>query len=423
MFKLNWLGGGRTPKIKPNAKAKVVDVVDEIAFEKKVGILHIMCTIASTLMVAIIFQQIIGATFVPLKDMSVALIVAAVYSGTVYSFRLLQKSGTCYMFQLTLAGTAGLTQYIATTHDYRLMALGTFIVLMFQNNCIDRHLLKAGKIDNSLYNIRVAMCAVLVVLGIGGYGYSFRFFPDSCGSPSLIADENRDESSYSQHDDQNAYSEENFTTPQVVSLLEIDLDTLSGICRTGREIDSTGNLDGQAICEYPHEWVDQLKEFENAPLFKGTEVKSKVHKDKLRPDVAEVGYGVTAGEIADAKHYGFLPKDAELPKSLTKEEADRWMEEVTLPTYDAMVCDKVKVDLTPQQRFALLSFCHNTGGGSLDKLALYKNRLNSGNLACAPAIMRLYVNAGRHTNVSGLVKRRNWEANLFAESLGEIASN
>lgn len=56
MFKLNWLGGGRTPKIKPNAKAKVVDVVDEIAFEKKVGILHIMCTIASTLMVAIILS-------------------------------------------------------------------------------------------------------------------------------------------------------------------------------------------------------------------------------------------------------------------------------------------------------------------------------------------------------------------------------
>jgi GH24 family phage-related lysozyme (muramidase) len=376
---------------------------------KQVATLHILCTIALTLMIGIITMRYGGAMFIALKELPYTLLAVALYTSTVFVYRFFKKAGTCYLFQATFAGTTGACVYDLAGVEYRLVAMITFIILMNHNICIDLFLYWRGKIERSLLTTRIAMCIALCGVSVGSYVYSLEHFPTHQGAKNT---------------DDEALASTEF--PKVTSLLD-DKNGVSeffmGIYQNAREFGKVDKHACRDICGYPCEWVDQLKEFENAPLFKGTEVQSKVHKDKLRPDVKEVGYGVTAGEIYDAKAYGFLPKDAELPKSLTKEEADRWMEEVTLPTYDAMVRARVTVDLTLQQRFALLSFCHNTGGGSLDKLALYKNRLNSGNLACAPGIMRLYVNAGRHMNVSGLVKRRNWEANLFAESLGDVASN
>lgn len=398
-----------TPPQKEESKLNIKKPCQQIV------ILHILCTVALTLMIAIITMKYGGAMFIALKELSWTLFAVALYTSTVFVYRFLKKAGTCYLFQTTFAGTIGACVYDLESVEYRLITMITFIILMHHNICIDVFLYWRGKIERPLLTTRIAVCMFLCVASGGAYIYSLDHFPTHCASSTGAAKETIES------------EDAPIVYPVAQSLLN-DTGEISeffvGIYQNAREFGQVDKYACREICGYPYEWVDQLKMFENAPLFNGTEKQSKVHQDKLRPDVKEVGYGVTAGEIFDAKTYGFLPKDAELPKSMTKEEADRWMETVTLPTYDAMVRHKVTVELTPQQRFALLSFCHNTGGGSLDKLALYKNRLNSGNLACAPGIMRLYVNAGRHTNVAGLVRRRNWEANLFAESLGEeVASN
>ncbi len=165
--------------------------------------------------------------------------------------------------------------------------------------------------------------------------------------------------------------------------------------------------------EYQKEWIDQVKMFENAPLFCGTLDVSSVHLDKLRPTVREVGYGITDAEIYEAKRFGILPSDATLPTRLTKAEADEWFERVTLPTYEKCVEEIVNVPLTNEQKFALISFCHNLGKGNLVKMTMQDGRLLDSNYGVIADCFPLYVNAGKSKNVAGLIKRRAWEANLW----------
>jgi GH24 family phage-related lysozyme (muramidase) len=411
-------------------------------YERKLSLFWWLCFAVSTLLIAVMLKFTLGKTIVPLQDTNITMIATAIVTIVVYASRHFQKSGNAYMFQITLALTFAFCEYESPRVDYRLVALGALIVFMLQNMCIDRIQYRVNKIDKVILRHRTVVCSVLPILGLIAYVYSFQYYPERynseahAGDPAHIA-------TYLLEDDHPlkiALAKANMPRTvdeqgneveivKAISLKDLApgfINRLLGVFKADESkilanVPIITKLHGDDITGYPIEWVNQLKLFENDSLFKGLVRESKAHTDKLRPDVTEVGYGVTAGEIADAKKYGFLPKEAELPKSMTKEEADEWMEKVTLPTYDAMVCDKIRVPLTIQQRFALLSFCHNTGGGSLDKLASIKDdRINSGNHGCAPVIMRQYVNAGKHTNVPGLVRRRNWEASLYETSLDEL---
>ncbi len=169
----------------------------------------------------------------------------------------------------------------------------------------------------------------------------------------------------------------------------------------------------EQISVYKAEWIEQLKRFENEPLFLGVIQESVAHRDKLRPDVMEVGYGITGAEVKQAICYGLLPKNATLPQKMSKSEADQWFSTVTLPTYERSVMEIVKVPLTIEQRFALISFCHNLGKGNLARMAMQDGRLKDSNYADLADYMLKYVNAGSSKNVPGLIRRRNFEADLW----------
>lgn len=418
-------------------KTQAIGPSNTLRPDKQSNTLHAASTVAFTLMIAIIIVKWFGQMFIPFRDLTVALTATATYSIAIFGYRLMSKKAQtfeCHIFQIVVAATVGLCEYESTTIDYRLVVLGTFLVLTFHNICIDGILYRIRRIDDRLYANRKIVCSVLGVFAIGTCAYSVNYLPKELPfnmkrlipetKENVLASKysSADSASYSSVITGEAMTLGSQIVPRAISLLSLSNEEkeklFEGIFEdspNARAYEQLNKLALDDVCGYPREWIEQLKEFENDPLHKGTMKVSNVRKDKLRPEVNEVGYGITAGEIWDAKCYGFLDKDAELPKSLTKEEADKWMEEVTIPTYDAMVKKKVKVDLTREQRFALISFAHNTGSGNLDKLVTCKDRLNSGNFECVSKIMRLYINAGKHTNVPGLVRRRSWEADLFGD--------
>ncbi len=164
---------------------------------------------------------------------------------------------------------------------------------------------------------------------------------------------------------------------------------------------------------YKQEWLMTVMQFESYPLATGKITESIVHPDALRKDIDEVGYGVTRDEVNEAKRFGLLPPNATLPKRMTKEEADLWFMNVTIPTYEKFVEEIVSVPLTCEQKFALISFCHNLGCDNLTKLTSQDGRLNDSNYEVIAELMNLYVNAGQHKNVAGLIKRRAWESELW----------
>lgn len=420
-------------------KTQAISPSNTLRPDKQINTLHAASTVAFTLMIAIIIVKWFGQMFVPFRDLTVALTATATYSIAIFGYRLMSKKAQtfeCHIFQIVVAATVGLCEYESTTIDYRLVVLGTFLVLTFHNICIDGILYRIRRIDDRLYANRKIVCGVLGVFASGVYAYSVNYLPKELPinmkrlipeSSNVFASRSMPSGSSSNSSVMTGLSMttgEQVTSlvPRAISLLSLSNEEkeklFGGIFENtpnARKYEQLNKLAFNDVCGYPREWIEQLKEFENDPLHKGVIKVSHVRKDKLRSDINEVGYGVTAGEIFDAKCYGFLDKDAELPKSLTKEEADKWMEEVTIPTYDALVRKRVKVSLTREQRFALISFAHNTGSGNLDKLVASKDRLNSGNFECVSKVMRLYVNAGKHTNVPGLVRRRSWEADLFGD--------
>lgn len=403
---------------KSTKKERLHDVKTQI---KQKSALLILSTIALSVGMGVIFRQFAGSTFYPLLDPSTSIFVTLIYTLAVFIGRYKEGILRCYMAQVILAAIVGIASntdlaQMGQKMDWSAVTCLTLVTMMAHNMCVDRILHRLGKIDSGIGFRRIISSSTFSVLSIVGYAsYTTQ-------NPSDLVVTKKNEVV-------------EVAVPKAIQVIYIAPKT-QGFC-----LDVSSKVKGMFesiyqsitehevseqtdnICEYPREWIEQLKKFENEPLYSGELAESKVHTDKLRSDILEVGYGTTPDEITDAKYYGFLKEDAEFPRSMTKEEADKWMEEVTIPTYDAMVKDKVKVELTLKQRFALLSFCHNTGSGNLEKLACQDNRINSGNFESAPGLIRLYVNAGKHKNVKGLVRRRNWEANLFEESLGEIASN
>ena len=171
--------------------------------------------------------------------------------------------------------------------------------------------------------------------------------------------------------------------------------------------------DSPTESKYPKEWIEKIKRFENEPLYCGKIEESDVHKDRLKKTVSEVGYGITNAEIFNAKRFGIIPPCATLPQKLTKAQADEWFEKITLPTYEKVVEEVVKVPLTREQKFALISFCHNLGGKNLEKLTMADGRLDDSNYAVIAKYITLYTSAGDSKKVGGLVKRRQWEAELW----------
>lgn len=172
----------------------------------------------------------------------------------------------------------------------------------------------------------------------------------------------------------------------------------------------------------PMEVLLEIKMRENAPLATGKIKVSIQAEDPLKPGVFQVGYGITNAEIKEAIRYGFLPKGSKLPKRLTKAEADKWFETITIPTYLAQVREVVnpKIKLNGYQIVALHSFCHNLGKGNLKILIGTPGRLNDGNMEESLKYWGEYKNVvkivkGKRvvTPYDGLISRRAWEMNLM----------
>ena len=170
----------------------------------------------------------------------------------------------------------------------------------------------------------------------------------------------------------------------------------------------------------PQDVLEEIKTFENAPLVTGKIKISILAPDPLKPGVIQVGYGITDMEIKEAIHYGFLPKGSKLPKRLTKEEADKWFENITIPTYLAQVKEVVnpKIKLNGYQVIGLYSFCHNLGKENLK--SLLDGRLNSGNMKGTLDTIGKYCNVikiikGKKVKIpyNGLKARRAWEKKLL----------
>tara|TARA_R110000765_G_scaffold65106_7_gene126489 strand:+ start:3565 stop:4164 length:600 start_codon:yes stop_codon:yes gene_type:complete len=153
--------------------------------------------------------------------------------------------------------------------------------------------------------------------------------------------------------------------------------------------------------------VEGVKHFENQPLASG-----KVKLDKIRYDkygkCYEIGYGVTNNGVADSIAQGFLPKGYKIPNSMTRAQAEKFLIEITLPTYQKIVNKHVKVKISRKQQEALIMFTYNLGESNLKRLINGSNRLNQGNHKGTPAIMMLYSSAGGK-KLRGLTRRRTYE--------------
>jgi GH24 family phage-related lysozyme (muramidase) len=170
-----------------------------------------------------------------------------------------------------------------------------------------------------------------------------------------------------------------------------------------------------AEAKYDPAWIAKVKEFECYELCHGKIAVSIIHPDGLKKGVWEVGYGVTQAEVDEAILFGLLPPGTKLPERMTKAEANDWFEKITIPVYERFVNEIVSVTLTPEQRFALISFCHNLGSDNLKKLVAQTGRLNDKNYRIIEEYIPQYVNAGSHKDVPGLIKRRGWELELWRQ--------
>jgi len=97
--------------------------------------------------------------------------------------------------------------------------------------------------------------------------------------------------------------------------------------------------------------------------------------------------------------------------TITKKEAQSVLVKELLLARDT-VDEIVTVDLTPNQKAALMSFTFNLGRGGLIQLVNGKGRLNDGNYDSVAKYLPLYRKAGGKIN-AGLEKRRAWELKIW----------
>jgi len=130
-----------------------------------------------------------------------------------------------------------------------------------------------------------------------------------------------------------------------------------------------------------------------------------------------IGYGFTSDDICEAIQRGYLPKGYQFPGYMTEQEAENFLIHISLPVYNEIVEEKVKVNLTPNQKEALISFTYNLGGKPLEKIA---GQLNEGDYNVTGR-MKKYVFAGGQVR-QGLVIRRNEEAMMFLNNYENTAT-
>jgi lysozyme len=165
------------------------------------------------------------------------------------------------------------------------------------------------------------------------------------------------------------------------------------------------------VQKYSESLLYGIRHFENHALFSGTITEDKLRYDKYG-ECCEIGYGFTEDLIDMAIRAGKLKAGYKYPKTMTRLEADKFLIEIALPTVEYWVDKYVRQPVSKRQKESLMMFTYNLGPGALRRLVEGESRLNSGNFKSTPKIMKRYVKAGGKT-LRGLVKRRNYEANMF----------
>lgn len=120
------------------------------------------------------------------------------------------------------------------------------------------------------------------------------------------------------------------------------------------------------------------------------------------PDPATGGEPYTIGV---GRAHGVKPGD-----TCTEEQALEWLREDCMEA-EACIEANVDVELTENQRDALISWIFNLGCGNFRNSTLLK-LINAGNLDAVPAQMRRWNKAGGK-EMPGLVTRREMEAKVF----------
>lgn len=131
---------------------------------------------------------------------------------------------------------------------------------------------------------------------------------------------------------------------------------------------------------------------------------------KCPANVTTIGYGITKSGIEDAQRMGFLSKDYELPITTTRDDAENFLINIIIPTYEKMVRKNVHVPLNNNQLQSLISFSFNLGERRLQTLA---KQLNKKDYNIAPVMMK-YCYA-KKKKLKGLVSRRKKEAEIWNE--------
>lgn len=124
-----------------------------------------------------------------------------------------------------------------------------------------------------------------------------------------------------------------------------------------------------------------------------------------------IGYGFTDAGIKTAIRFGFLPKDYKLPRAMSKDEADKFLRDIIVPTFERMVSAKVKVNLEEHQKMALVSFAYNLGESNLNNIIKDVN-----NKKDPTKRIKLYVNA-KGRPLKGLRVRREHEIAMWKGDL------
>lgn len=122
-----------------------------------------------------------------------------------------------------------------------------------------------------------------------------------------------------------------------------------------------------------------------------------------------IGYGFTQSVIDDAIKLGIMPKGSRLPAQMSKQEADTFLRNTIIPTYQKMVLQTVKAKLNIYQLRALISFAYNLGEQPLRNLA---EQLNKNDYDITDRMLK-YCYA-KHKKLNGLVTRRKQEVKLWA---------
>jgi len=122
----------------------------------------------------------------------------------------------------------------------------------------------------------------------------------------------------------------------------------------------------------------------------------KLESYRCSADVLTIGYGHTRGV-----------KDGD---DITQEQADQMLSE-DLEEFEGYVDKYVEVDLTQNQRDALIAWTFNLGPNNLKTSTMLKE-LNSGNFSKVPSEIKRWNKAGGKT-LDGLIRRREAESLLF----------